>query len=236
MCGTLPALAQDYGREQRWAEEILPTLVVGEAIHLQTANGHRFLALYTKSEGAHTAIVLVHGIGVHPDHSVIGALRQSLADAGYSTLSIQMPVLASEAPADEYYPRLFPEAGERIELAAQHLRKQGYRRVVLLSHSLGSWMSNVYLAERLSVPYDAWISLGRSGTFQGFSRIGVPVLDVYAEHDLAAVREYASRRRNAISVLPRFAQAEIAGADHFYTGKEKPLTARIVEFLRDNKF
>src|SRR5438876_12008503 len=105
LCIGATALAQDYAREQRWADQIVPAIVVGEAIYLDTANGHRFLALYGQAKDAKTAVVLVHGMGVHPDHGVIGALRQSLLDAGYTTLSIQMPVLASDAGAEEYYPR-----------------------------------------------------------------------------------------------------------------------------------
>src|SRR5256885_16924369 len=87
----LAAHAQDYAREQRWADEVLPALVVGDAVYLQTGSGHRFLALHTPAQSAQTAIVLVHGIGVHPDHGVIGILRQSLAESGYATLSVQMP-------------------------------------------------------------------------------------------------------------------------------------------------
>ena len=45
----------DYAREKRWAEEIKPALVVGDAIYLAQKNGHKFLALYTvapKARGA----------------------------------------------------------------------------------------------------------------------------------------------------------------------------------------
>ena len=39
---------------------------------------------------------LVHGLGIHPDWGLIGALRSDLPDAGYTTLSVQMPVLAAD--------------------------------------------------------------------------------------------------------------------------------------------
>ncbi len=42
-------------------------------------------------------VVVVHGLGVHPDWGLIGGLRTGLADAGYVTLSVQMPVLAATA-------------------------------------------------------------------------------------------------------------------------------------------
>ena len=53
-------------------------------------------------------LLLVHGLGVHPDKRVIGILRVALSEMGYATLSIQMPV---EAP-DHFY------TGREKELAA----------------------------------------------------------------------------------------------------------------------
>jgi len=104
-----------------------------------------FSGLFTQTPNAPAAIVLVHGVGVHPDHGVIGALRVSLADAGYTTLSIQMPVQKADAGVNDYYPAVFPEAVERNPRRGPGgWRQKGIRRTVLLSHSMGSWMSNVY--------------------------------------------------------------------------------------------
>ena len=46
------ARAQDYEREKRWADETLASLVVGDAVWLPQANGHKFLALYTEAPDA----------------------------------------------------------------------------------------------------------------------------------------------------------------------------------------
>ena len=83
-----PVLAQaqaDYAREKRWADEITPGLVVGDAVHLAQKSGHQFLAIYTEAPQARAAVITVHGIGVHPDWALIGALRSGLADQGYAT-------------------------------------------------------------------------------------------------------------------------------------------------------
>jgi len=48
LCGA--AAAQDYDREQRWADQILPALMVGDAVWLQQKEGHKFLALYTEAK------------------------------------------------------------------------------------------------------------------------------------------------------------------------------------------
>src|SRR5688500_16979663 len=114
------AAAQDYARERRWEAEIVPGLVVGDAIKLRTAAGHEFLALLAEAKDAKGAVVLADGRNVHPDHGLIGALRMRLAERGYTTLSIQLPILGADAQkVEEYYPRLFPEAGERLDIAAR---------------------------------------------------------------------------------------------------------------------
>ena len=94
------ALGADYEREKRWADEITPGLIVGDVVYLQTSNGHKFLNLYTEAAKAKAAVIVVHGIGIHPDWGVIGMLRTRLAEQGYTTLSVQMPVLAADAKGE----------------------------------------------------------------------------------------------------------------------------------------
>jgi pimeloyl-ACP methyl ester carboxylesterase len=214
------AAAQDYEREARWKAEVLGNLVVGDAVQIAPGGGRAFLGLYTP--GSTAAVLLVHGIGVHPDHGVIGSLRVALSDMGFATLSIQMPVLAADARPQDYYPALFPEASQRIAAAAQWLSAKGHRRIVLASHSLGAWMSQVHL-ERSTAPFAAWIAMGRGGPMPA---LPLPVLDVYGERDNPAVLESAPARRAT-------RQAIIRGADHFYAGKEDELARVLRGFIDD---
>jgi hypothetical protein len=48
-------------------------------------------------------------------------LRTKLADAGYTTLSIQLPVLTGSGKLGDYIP-LYPDARERFQLAADFLK------------------------------------------------------------------------------------------------------------------
>lgn len=236
---SLSASAQDYAREARWKSEVLGNLVVGDAVEVKQPGGRAFLGLYTAGEPAKPAVLIVHGIGVHPDHGVIGILRGALADMGFSTLSIQMPVLAADAQSEDYHPELFPEASARIAAGHAWLGTKGHRSVVLASHSLGSWMSQYHLASggKPSSPsgkparFAGWVSMGRSGTLGDPAKLGVPVLDVYGEKDLPAVLSSAAARREALQRLPGSRQSVIAGADHFYTGQEPRLAAAIREFI-----
>ena len=227
------AAAQDYERERRLEREIVPGLVVGEAVRLRAA-GREFLALHTEVANARGAVVLAHGRNVHPDHEVIGVLRMRLADLGFTTLAIQMPVLGAEAHrVEDYYPRLFPEAAERIEAAGRWLQDRGERRVALLSHSMGSWMANEYFDEAAASPYRAWVCLGLTGGFSWATyRSARPILDVYGENDLPSVTGAAWRRRLTIAVAPQGSQqAEVAGADHFFAGREAGLAKLVAEWL-----
>lgn len=235
LAAALPALAQDYEREQRWAQQVVPSLVVGDAVRVKPAKGREFLGLYTEGKGGRPAVLLVHGVGVHPDHGIIGNLRASLADEGFATLSIQMPVEKADARLEDYYPKLFPEAVARIQAGADWLKGKGHARTVLLSHSMGSWMSNVYYEETPAPPFAAWVCMGLTGGFGGMGNVKVPVLDVYGENDLSNVLRADGRRRRTIEGIPGSRQVRIAGADHHYTSKDKELTAAIAAFLGELK-
>jgi len=231
LAAALPAAAQDYEREKRWAAEIVPNIVVGDAVHLQLPSRREYLALHAERKGAPAAVLLVHGVGVHPDHGVTGILRVALFEMGYTTLSIQMPVQKSDAQLDDYYPTVFPEAVERILAAGRWLQERGYRRVVLLSHSMGSWMANVYYEQTADAPFAAWVCVGLTGGFGNMRNVHVPVLDVYAEHDLPQVLRADWRRRFTLQSIEGSKQVRIAGADHSYTGREKELASEVRAFI-----
>ena len=229
----LTAAAQDYEREKRWADEIVPGLVVGDAVWLPGPGGRTFLGLYTEAANVRVAVLLVHGIGVHPDHGVIGVLRASLADAGFSTLSIQMPVLGSEALPSDYRPAAFAEAVGRIRAAGQWLRDKGAGQIVLVSHSLGSAMSGAYYEQAADSPFSAWVCMGLGGPFGSVRNVRGPILDVYGEKDLPGVLRADWRRRMTVESRPGSQQAMIVGADHYYAGRERQLVQVIEGFIRD---
>lgn len=228
----------DYAREQRWADEVVPQLVVGDAVRID-ALGRQFLALHTVGAGtpgqvaARPALLLIHGVGVHPDHGIIGALRARLADAGYTTLSIQMPVLGREVTDGNAYARTFDESTARIEAARGWLRERGARDVVMVSHSMGSWMGNVYFERTPAAPFAAWVCMGITGRIGPMADNRLPILDVRGEQDLPIVRRWYTvlARRATLAMHPGSAQIEIAGADHAYAGREGALAAAIVDFV-----
>lgn len=113
-----------------------------------------------------------------------------------------MPVQPAEARSDAYYPKLFPEALERIRKAAAWLVAKEGPRVAIVSHSLGSWMTNAYFDETPDTPFRA---LGLPGPHRRLQLGRVfsprPILDVYGESDLEpavdCVADAASRSPRA---------------------------------------
>ena len=220
------APTMDRAREERWAREVVPSIVVGDPVYLATAASPKVLAILAVPAGAAAGgIVVVHGLGVHPDWGLIGGIRSGLADAGYVTLSVQMPVLDANATRDDYAATL-PEASERIASAVAYLRARGIAKIAIVSHSMGASMANAYLARQA---VDAWAPIGMFGPFATPPK--EPVLDIVAETEIAPVRETAPAR---VSTLPKDAcsrQITIAGADHYFDRQQKELVAAISAFL-----
>jgi alpha/beta superfamily hydrolase len=233
LMAALPAAAQDYAREKRWADEVVPGLVVGDAVWLETSAGRRFLAIHAPAAKPKGAVVLVHGIGVHPDHGMIGVLRAKLTDLGWTTLSVQMPVQAADARFADYTPEIFVEASDRIGRSAAWLAARGESRLAIVSHSLGSWMANEYFDGAAASPFRAWASLGLTGGYSWATYFSArPILDLQGENDIAPVADSAWRRGLAVSTAGAGSrQVTIAGTDHFYAGKEDELARTIDAWL-----
>jgi alpha/beta superfamily hydrolase len=187
------------------------------------------LALLAEPAGRpNGGIVLVHGLGVNPDFGMIGALRGTLAEAGYVTLAVQMPVLGAEAPREDYA-ATFPEAGERIAAAVAFLRARGMTGVAIVSHSMGASMADAYLALPAAAKVDAWIPVGMLVPFTARARM--PVLDVMAERDFPQVKDTAPGRKKALPADACSAQVTIADNDHYFERGDAALAAAITKFL-----
>ncbi len=226
-CSTV---SPDYAREQRWADEVVPGLVVGDAVRIDTAAKRGFLGILAESPKARGALILIHGSGVHPDFSIVGQLRTLLNDAGFATLSIQMPVLAASPPADDY-PAVLAEPGERIAPAIDFLRARKQSRIAIVSHSMGARMALDYL-KRNPAPLAAWVPLAISdGDLAGLPRTGFPVFDVYAEKDFEVVLAKKNERALVLRGVPGSKQVMVFGTDHFFAGREKELAMLLAELL-----
>jgi pimeloyl-ACP methyl ester carboxylesterase len=228
---TLPAWAiSDYDREKRWADQILPGLMVGDAVWLDQSNGHKFLALYTVAEKPRGAVILAHGRGWSPDYELYGMLRTKLAEQGYTTLAIQLPVLGGGAKIGDYI-ATYPDAIERFQLAAKFLTEKGYKNVAIVSHSLGATMANQYLITVDKTPVKAWVFVGIINGLEEMFRIKIPVMDVFGGKDWEITQVGAYERKKQIDKVPGSEQVVVPNALHFFEGREDELVQIVTGFL-----
>jgi len=218
----------DYEREKKWADEVIPGIVVGDPVYLELSSGHKFLGIFTEVKDARMGLVVVHGIGIHPDWNMVGTLRTQLAEFGYTTLSIQMPVLANDAKS-KAYDALFPQAADRIDVAVKFLRAKGYKKIAIVSHSMGSAMSRQYVKSNQS-KLAAWASLG-IGHGYSYEGIRIPVLDMYGEYDLQPVLRMAAKRAVTLKGNAKSMQVKLLKSDHFYNNHEAEMVQEVKRFL-----
>lgn len=236
--------ASDLQREKRMAEELVDVILDGDVVFLKAEN-HAFLSIYTEAEKAKGAVIILHGRGFHPDwQDAINPLRVGLAESGWNTLSIQMPVLEKQAKYYDYIP-LFPEALPRIDAAIKYVRNQGSDEVILIAHSCGVHMAMAWLSSQLktkrSQTIDAFVGIGMGATdyqqpmLQPFpmDKLVMPVLDVYADEDYPAVLKNAKKRFSMIKSAgnKHSQQVMVTGANHYYEDKGEALTQVISQWL-----
>ncbi len=230
----------DFEREQRLKDEIVETLFDGDPIDLN-ANGHDFLAIFTEADEAKGVIVMTHGRGFHPDWpEAINPLRVGLSERGWSTLSLQMPVLLKGSRYYDYEP-LFDAASNRIDAGISYLQTEGFKKIILLAHSCGAHMAMHRVRNKGSDDLAAYIGLGMGATdyrqlmAQPFplDKIKVPVLDVYGEVDYPAVLEMAPERAAMMKTAgnPYSKQILLEGSDHYFTDMGDSLTQVVGDWL-----
>lgn len=231
--------------EQAVAERLVERQVPGEMIWLD-AEGRQFLGLYLAppSGELRLAVILLHGLGGHPDWpDVIQPLRTRLPSLGWATLSIQLPRLspqASHTDETELPRRVWP----RIQAATAYLAARGAHRVVLVGYGFGAALGARHLgvfgkglAGFVVVSPQAPAYLAPGVAFpESLEAVKVPVLDVYAAEDAATVLQQAPERelwgrKNKARPFDRIIIAD-AGAD--YHGKEEDLARRIAAWLDTN--
>lgn len=241
----LPALSYAYNNnyEQRVARQLAENYEKDEVVWLRAA-GRDFLSLYkgyTRNE-ARGAVIILHGMGAHPDWpDVIRPLRHALPEKGWATLSLHLPVLAPEAPIEDYG-QTVNEAKERIRAAIRQLKKWNFHNIVLAGHSFGAASGAHALSAGDMTQISAFIGISmqaqqflspRLNLLKQLEAIDIPVLDIYGSRDVLEVSRDAADRRLAASKNGNSAyqQLRVDGADHYYRGVEEVLHKRIQGWL-----
>jgi pimeloyl-ACP methyl ester carboxylesterase len=242
------AVTWDDAKERSVADKLSSELEYGEVIWLSVANGREFPGIFTRAVPEHDgsiAIVLIHGMGGHPDWpEVISPLRLSLADNGWTTLSIQMPVLPPVLPLADYGKTL-DESQKRITSAIQYLGDYGYERLVLIGYGFGASTAAHFLASSNAHEIHAFASISMlarkylepaMNLYGYLEKLTLPVLDVYGSEDLKTITSTADQRRLAARRNGNnndYRQVVIWDADHYFTGHDQKLFMQIDLWLEE---
>ncbi len=233
-------LASDLAKEQRWADQVVDSIMDGEAEMLDDGTSE-FLTIYTEAaEDKGRAVIVMHGTGIHPDwQEVVQPLRVGLTEHNWHTLAIQMPILPNEAEYIEYAP-LYDEVAPRIEAAVKFLQGQGAKQIVLVGHSQGASMPAYALANN-ALAVDGFVAIGmgaygedpRMNSIKALEQIKVPVLDLYGSEDLEAVLESTDERAAAAGKAgnKKYTQQKVDGANHMFDNMEDDLVAAVAAWL-----
>lgn len=239
------AWGSDLAKEKRWADQVIDQLFDGEAVWL-TGDGPDFLGLYTEAATAPKGgVIVLHGVGVHPDWpQVINPLRVGLAEQGWNTLSVQMPILPNEAELVEYRP-LYAEVPSRIAAAIQFLKAREAIPIFIIGHSMGVSMAMHYVGGDSEKGISGLVAVGTNNGGKGsldegakrLSLVRIPVLDLYGEFDQEVVLTGVGTRASvAQSVgIDDFTQIEVPGADHFFDGYEQQLLDVVSAWLEERR-
>lgn len=243
MAASIQAAEPDLAREQRMADEIVDVIWDGEPIELE-AEGQSFLAIFMEADEPQGTVVIAHGRGFHPDwETVVNPLRVGLAEAGWNTLSVQMPVLEKSAKYFDYV-EIFDAAGPRIAAALDYAKEQESEKTILLAHSCGSHMAQRWIKNDLEAAlasFDAYVGIGMGATdykqpmvepFQ-LDKMPMPVLDLYGFNDYPAVLRMAPDRLEMIEKAgnPKSRQLAVPDADHYFKGQNEVLLSSVEEWL-----
>ncbi len=229
--------------EKRTTEKLAENVKGSEVLWLD-AKGEDFLALFTSqtNETAHGAVILLHAMGGHADWpQTISPIRTTMPEHGWTTLSIQMPVIAPENQIEDYGKTL-QQAADRIKAAVRCLRERKFLNIVAIGHSFGAATMLNYLEKEEKQKIVALVTLGLQeypfvkpaiDILGLIEKSKIPVLDIYGSRDFKNVINQAPDRRLAAKKgnNRQYAQLEIEGADHYYNRMEDVLIKRIRGWL-----
>lgn len=237
---TVAATNSDTAKERRWAEQVIDGLLDGEAAWLIDDSGHEFLSILTEGDrGSGEAVILIHGIGVHPNWpDVIYPLRAGLLEQNISTLSVQMPILANGADEREY-DLLFNEVPGRFEAAIDYLDDYGYKKLTIVGHSMGASMATYYLSRSDANAVDSLVIIGMdegtafSSNLESLAKLKVSTLDLYGSQDLEPVLDSVEQRAAAGNkqTAHAYLQVRVDGANHFFQGHEEALVQQVIDWI-----
>jgi len=197
--------ASDWLKEHHWSQAI-QAQAKPEEITWLTTNNQKVLALYTEktTQTYSQGIILLHDIDNHPDWpQVLHPLRTQLPQHGWSTLSLQMPIVTNQNQSN--FDSLLLQAEPRITAAINFLKNKQIKQIILLGHGIGATLAAAYIEKHITQRPEiiALIGIGFYTNSQTSSwlnitktlpNIPISILDIFGQNDLPWVLTSANER------------------------------------------
>ena len=234
------------GASASYEDELVNSLVQNHTqrgvVWLDSGSGS-FLSLYREAQGENTsrAAIILHSIGMHADWpELISPLREEMTHFGWSTLSVQLPVLSPQTSHSEYG-NTFREGNRRIRSAVLYLQDRGYREIAIIGYGFGASVALDYLVKNNSA-IKALVGISmedlpylkpRYNLIEEIEKVSVPVLDIYGSEDNSGVIRSADDRRLSGGKLGagNYTQRVVSDADHYFVFMERYLAQQLAEWL-----
>lgn len=245
------ALSVAVNGQEQTREDVINKKLVNDnqtatIIWLETET-NQFLGLYNahQQELAQGAVIIAHQMGAHADWpQIILPIRAALPQYGWSTLSVQLPILPPDR-ALQNYGKTLPQATQRLIAAVQWLRERQFKKIMIIGHRFGAASALTYLKQQQTdhVQINAiqgLVTIGlqdyafirpRIDIFKLIQTANLPILDIYGEHDFKHVMQQATDRRLSAKKNNHYRQVQINGADHDFKGMEAVLIEHIAAWL-----
>lgn len=222
----------NFERERRIVSQIEDSIIDGEVNWLKSNQGDIF-SIYTEADidkdKPKGGLIILHSRGFHSNwETVIRPLRVGLAESGWDTLSVQMPVLEKDAKYYDYVP-ILPFARARIQAAIDFYKQKGINNIVLVAHACGAHMTQDFIDKFGIKDISAFVGIGMGATDYKQKNLypiiltlidkNIPILDVLAQHDYPGVLRLATIRNEAFQIMqnPKNKQVIIPNTDHYYS-------------------
>jgi hypothetical protein len=236
-----PSMLPHFEREQRLESQIADGVMEGDVEYLEVDGKEVFSIFMESEEKTNTGVILLHTRGTNPnDEHIAKPLRIDIAEKGYHTLSVQMPVLEKTATYYDYVP-LFHHSHPRIKAAIDFYKNIGVKNIVFVAHGCGGHMLMSYIDKWGDNDIKAVIGIGLGATDTGqevvkqypLATMKAPVLDIIGSKDYRSVKKHFKSRTPHLKLGNKHnKQVIIKGNHHNHDGKEFiKLTNEIYEFL-----
>ena len=231
-----------FSREKRLKEQNIDEIMDGDSINLKV-RGKEIFSIFMESEDkTDTGIIFLHTRGENPNESkTIKPLRIDMAENGYHTLSVQMPVLEKNATYYDYVP-LLPHSHPRIKAAIDFYKKMNIKNIIFVAHGCGGHMLMSYIDKYGDSDIKAVIGIGMGATDTNqevikeypLATMKIPVLDIIGQYDYRSVKKHFKTRKAHLALSSENnKQVILSKAKHYHHGEKefKNLTSTIYKFL-----